>query len=106
MYMLDTEWYLDYSFFMEDYIAAFHENVCIYLEMKSKTLNFVRYLSVEFCIHLFLNNLGVLNANQSNNILFLMSLIFRDTLISISITLSSLEQLTYRYMLTRGLSSI
>ena len=27
---------------MEDYIAAFYENVCIYLQMKSETLNFAR----------------------------------------------------------------
>ena len=41
--------------------------------MKSETFNFTRYLSVEFRIHLFLHNPGVLNANLSNNILYLMS---------------------------------
>ena len=55
---------------MEDYIAAFNKNVCtcIYLEMKSETLNFALYLSVEFCVHLFLHNVGVLNVNLSKNI--------------------------------------
>ena len=38
---------------MEDYFVAFYENVCIYLEMKSETLNFALYLSVKFYIHLF-----------------------------------------------------
>ena len=33
---------------MEDYIAAFYENVCIYLQMESETLNFVQYLGVAF----------------------------------------------------------
>ena len=41
---------------MEDYIAVFYENVCIYLEIKSETLNFARYLSVELFFHLFLHN--------------------------------------------------
>ena len=36
---------------MEDYIAAFYENVYIYLEIKSQTLSIVRYLVVEFCNH-------------------------------------------------------
>ena len=38
---------------MEYYITAYYENVCIYLKMKSEKLNVARYLSVEFCIHLF-----------------------------------------------------
>ena len=62
---------------MEDYIAAVYENVCIYLEIESETLNFARYSSVEFCIHLFLHILGVLNANLSNNILYLMPFPFK-----------------------------
>ena len=44
------------------------KNVCIYLEMKSETLNFARNL---FCMHLILHNLGVLSANPSNNILYI-----------------------------------
>ena len=66
-----------HNFFVEDYIAAFFENVCIYPEMKYEIVNFAPYLSVEFCIHLFLHNLGVLNANLSNNILSLMSFTFK-----------------------------
>ena len=64
--------FINVIFFMEDSIEAFYENVCTYLEMKSETLNFARYLSVEFCIHLFLHNLVVLTANLLNNILYLM----------------------------------
>ena len=38
---------------MEVYIAVFFENLSIYLEMESETLNFVRYLSVElFFFHM------------------------------------------------------
>ena len=72
---------------MEVYIAAFDENVCIYLEMKSEILNFVRYVSVKFCINLFLHNLNVLNANLSNNILCLMSF---DVFVAHKYTLSIL----------------
>ena len=43
---------------MEDYIATFRENMCIYLEMKYETLDCARYLSVEFSTHLFLYNLN------------------------------------------------
>ena len=53
---------------MEDYIAAFYENVCIYFEMKSEMMNFARYLRI--LNHLFLHNLGVMNAKLSNNSLY------------------------------------
>ena len=46
-------------------MASFYENVCIYPGMKSETLNIARHLSVDF---LFLQNLGVLNANVSDKI--------------------------------------
>ena len=62
---------------MKDYFADFYENACIYLEMESETLNFVRSSSVEFFIYLFLHISGVLNANLSNNILYLMPFPFK-----------------------------
>ena len=44
MYLLETDGIIKVIiFFVEDYIAAFYENVCIYLKMKSETLNFARY---------------------------------------------------------------
>ena len=64
-------------FLMEDYIAAFYEEVCIYPGPKYETLNFVRHLSIDFCIHLFLHNLGLLNANLSGNILYLLPFTFK-----------------------------
>ena len=53
------------------YLIFYHvfENVCICLEMKSKTLNFALYFSIFFLTHLFLHKLCVLNANLSTNII-------------------------------------
>ena len=41
--------------------------------LKSKTLNFAQHISIYFVIHLFLDNLGVRNSNQSNDVLYLVS---------------------------------
>ena len=45
--------------------------------MKSETLSLAWYQSVQFCIPLFLHNFGVLNANLTNKILYLMSFTFK-----------------------------
>ena len=74
---------------MEDSFAAFYENGCNYLEMTSETLNFARYLSVEFCIHLFLHNLVVLTANLLNTILYLMYFAFKLTKQKVTYTLTT-----------------
>ena len=62
---------------MVNYIAAFYENVWIYFVMESETLDFARYLGVYFFIHLFLHDFGVLNANLSNDILYLIFFTFK-----------------------------
>ena len=60
---------------MEYYISAFYENMCKKHLSWDEIWNiaFFQYLGVEFCIHLFLHNLGLLNAKLSHNMLYLIS---------------------------------
>ena len=62
---------------LENYIAAFYENVCIYPGLESETLNFARHLIVYFYITLFLHNLSMLSANLPDNIQYLMYFPFK-----------------------------
>ena len=80
---------------MENYNAAFYENLCIYFAMKFNTLNFARYLCVDICAHLFLQNVDVLNANLSNNILFLMSFTFKLSKQKMSSKITSLKHFMF-----------
>ena len=68
---------MPYIFFKLKNVTAFYENACFSSGMKSETFTFARYFSVEFCIHMFLHNFGMLSSNLSDNILYLARFTFK-----------------------------